>query len=346
VNQKGIKQLNREAVERYRRWLHAQHYADSTETRYCRTALKLCRFIKDRPLRSITSIDIGDFLTRTLPLQWSEGTIAFQLQALRSFFDFLYFGGIVDNVAPRFLRWRSPVRRLPKALSQSRIKRLIAATDNRRDRAVIELLYATGCRVGEVVDIRVEQIDFAKRRLKVIGKRKERIVYFGSLAERAILKYLGQRRTGYLFQDINRQQKGYLSRAQLVWRGYWRDHRNGARYCKYLGSIKTVSYAEARRRLDKHLKGFDLERPKPDRPLTSGTLQRIVQEAGRRANLGRVNAHMLRHSFATHLLDKGADIRTIQILLGHTYLTSTQLYTLVSNASAASTFRRCHPRGA
>jgi site-specific recombinase XerD len=347
VNHNGTRHLNRESVERFRRWLHAQHYATSTENRYYRIALKLCRFLRDRPLRSVTAMDVGDFLTKTLPIQWSEGTIAFQLQALRSFFDFLYFGGVVDNVAPRFLRWRVPVRRLPKALSQSRIKRLIAGADNCRDRAVIEFLYATGCRSGEIPDIRVEQIDFAKRRLKVIGKRKERIVYFGHFAERAILKYLGERRAGYLFQDITPQQKGYISSSQLVWRGYWRDYRNGGvRCCKYLGSTKTVSRAQARRRFDNYLKRFDLERPTPDHPLTRGTLQRIVQEAGRRANLGRVNPHMLRHSFATHMLDGGADIRTIQILLGHTYLTSTQLYTLVSNTSAATSFRRCHPRGA
>lgn len=292
-------------------------------------------------------MDVGDFITKTLPPQWSEGTIAFQLQALRSFFDFLYFGGLVDSVAPRFLRWRSPVRTLPKTLSESRIKKLIAATENPRDRAVIEFLYATGCRAGEVPGVRVEQIDFKQRCLKVIGKRKERIVYFGSIAAQAILRYLGERRTGYLFQDINPPQHGYICKSQGGWRGYWRDYRSGGVIrCKYLGSLKTVSHAQARRKFDEYLKGFDLARPKPDRPLTRGTLGVIVQEAGRLANLGRVTPHMLRHSFATHMLDGGADIRTIQILLGHSHLTSTQIYTCVSNTSAASTFRRYHPRGA
>ncbi|MGB6811442.1 MAG: tyrosine-type recombinase/integrase [Candidatus Sulfotelmatobacter sp.] len=86
-------------------------------------------------------------------------------------------------------------------------------------------------------------------------------------------------------------------------------------------------------------------RHKPDRPLTRSTLGHIVREIGRRAGLGVVSPHMLRHSFATHLLERGADIRAIQELLGHSYLTSTQVYTRISNNSVSATFRRFHPRG-
>jgi site-specific recombinase XerD len=99
-------------------------------------------------------------------------------------------------------------------------------------------------------------------------------------------------------------------------------------------------------KFNKFLKGIDLARPKPDRPLTRSTLGRIVQELGRRAKLGVVNPHMLRHSFATHLLERGADIRAIQELPGHSYLSSTQVYTRISNNAVASAFRKFHPRGA
>jgi len=93
------------------------------------------------------------------------------------------------------------------------------------------------------------------------------------------------------------------------------------------------------------LKQIDLVRIKPDRALTRSTLARIVQEIGRRAGLGMVAPHMLRHSFATHLLERGADIRAIQELLGHSYLSSTQVYTRISNNAVQSTFKRFHPRG-
>jgi integrase/recombinase XerD len=117
---------------------------------------------------------------------------------------------------------------------------------------------------------------------------------------------------------------------------------------KYLGNPARLSYAAARRKFNKYLRDnkIDLEHPKPDRPMTRSTLGRIVQDIGRRADLGVVNPHMLRHSFATHMLERGADIRAIQELLGHAYLTSTQVYTRVSNNAVAATFRRCHPRGA
>jgi site-specific recombinase XerD len=85
-------------------------------------------------------------------------------------------------------------------------------------------------------------------------------------------------------------------------------------------------------------------RHKPDRPMTRSNLGRIVQEAGRCAKLGMVNPHMLRHSFATHMLERGADIRAIQELLGHSYLSSTQVYTRVTNNAVASAFRKFHPR--
>jgi site-specific recombinase XerD len=153
-----------------------------------------------------------------------------------------------------------------------------------------------------------------------------------------------------LFQDIIPQQNGYITYYKKAWIGNWRDHRpekgNGSKHSKWLGHPSKVSYASAQRKFNKLLKGIDLVRPKPDRPLTRSTLGRIVQELGRRARLGMVNPHMLRHSFATHLLERGADIRAIQELLGHSYLTSTQVYTRISNNAIASVFRKFHPRGA
>jgi integrase/recombinase XerD len=342
------KNLNREFAFRFRRWLIVQHYALSTQESYCRIVLRLCRYLGNKVMRDVTPMVIGDFLAATLPPKWSDDHVSHQLGALRCFFDFLYLGGIVDKVAPRFLRARSHVRKLPKTLRPAQIRKLIAATDNTRDRALIEVFYATGCRVGEVTRIRVETIDFRRRCFPVAAKRKERIVYFGPAAARAIRKYLGSRRTGYLFQDIIPQQNGYLTHTRFAWVGVWRDFRDekdyGKKHTKYFGSLESVSRANAIRRFRRFVKDVDLARPNPDRPLTRSSLGRIVQEAGRRAKLGMVNPHMLRHSFATHMLERGADIRAIQELLGHSYLSSTQIYTRVSNKVVASAFRKFHPR--
>jgi integrase/recombinase XerD len=249
MTDRTAKDINREFAGRFRLWLNAQHYAASTQNSYCRAVLRLCHHIGNRALRGVTPMDIVDFLTKTLPPQWSDDHVTHQLGALRCFFDFLYLGGIVDSVAPRFLRARARVRKLPKMLTQAQVKRLIATTDNARDRALIEVFYSTGCRVGEVTAIRVEHIDFRKRCFRVAGKRKERVVYFGSATAKAIHTYLGPRKSGYLFQDIIPQQNGYITYYKKAWIGNWRDHRlnvgQGSKHTKWLGHPSKISYASA-----------------------------------------------------------------------------------------------------
>ncbi len=342
--------LNREFAFRFRRWLIVQHYSLSTLESYHRVVSALCKYIGNKSVRDVSPMDVGDFIAANLPPKWSDDNVAHHLGALRCFFDFLYLGGVVDRVAPRFLKARKRARQLPKVLTQAQVKKLIATADNARDRALAEVFYGTGCRVGEVSRIRVESIDFRRRCFQVRAKRKDRTVYFGPSAAKAIREYLGTRRVGYLIQDIIPQQKGYVTHSTVAWVGVWRDFFDarvyGQRHCKYLGSPATTSRATAIRKFRRFLKTVNLTRPKPDRPMTRSSIARIIQELGRRAKIGHINPHMLRHSFATHMLERGADICAIQELLGHSYLSSTQVYTRISNNAVASTFRRCHPRGA
>jgi len=342
------KAINLEAVRRFGKWLHAQHYASSTQTAYCRIAEKLCLHIGNIPLRQVTPMLIGDFLTNTLPSKWADSRILDQLAALRSFFDFLYFGGMVDSVAPRFLRARPREKRLPRTLTQAQAKKLLRTADNPRDKALVELLYATGCRTGEIAMLRVENIDFKRRTFRVRSKRKERVAYFGQQAAKAVRWYIGNRRSGYLFQDIVPQQRGNITHNADVWMGSWRDFSDkktyGKRISKYLGP-RRLPIAKVKAKFKKILKGVDLTRPKHDRALNTCTIGRIVQEIGRRGKLGNVTPKMLRHSFATHLLERGADIMAIQKLMGHSYLSSTEVYTHISNAQVAADYRTFHPRG-
>jgi len=348
---KSHKTLNLEMADRFRRWLVAQKYSPSTEERYCRIARKLCHHIGRKALSSVTPMDIGDFLTRTLPSRWADSYISDHLGPLRSFFDFLYLGGVVDSVAPRFLRARARSKPLPRALTEAQVKKLIRAASHPRDRALIELLYATGCRIGEARVLRVEDIDFKGRRFRVRGKRRERVVYFGSHAAQSLHRYLRARRTGYLFQDKIEPQKGYITYYKRAWIGNWKDYRTGKKggekHSKWLGSPSVVSRSEARKRFRAFLREnkIDLVRYKPDRPLNRSALSFVIREIGRKAGVGKISPHTLRHSFATHLLERGADIRAIQELLGHAYLTSTQIYTRISNNAVRSTFHQFHPRG-
>ena len=350
-SRKSKKNLNLEMVERFRRWLVAQKYSTSTQQRYCRIARKLCHHIGRKALSTLTPMDIGDFLTNTLPDRWGDGYIAEQLGALRSFFDFLYLGGVVDSVAPRFLKARARSKPLPRALTEVQVKKLLRAASHPRDRALIEMLYATGCRIGEIRLARVEDIDFQGRRFRVRGKRKERVVYFGPQAAKSLRTYLKGRKTGFLLQDKIEPQKGYVTHNGTTWLGLWKDYRTGKKggqkHSKQLGDRLLVPYDAARKRFRAFLRDqkVDLFRYRPDRPLNRSALSFAIREIGRKAGIGKVSPHTLRHSFATHLLERGADIRAIQELLGHAYLTSTQIYTRISNNAVRSTFHQFHPRG-
>ena len=205
---KSHKTLNLEMAERFRRWLVAQKYSTSTQERYCRIARKLCHHIGRKALSSVTPMDIGDFLTHTLPDRWADSYISDHLGPLRSFFDFLYLGGVVDSVAPRFLKARARTKPLPRALTEAQVKKLIHAALHPRDRALIELLYATGCRIGELRLARVEDIDFKGRRFRVRAKRKERVVYFGSHAAKSLRSYLKGRKTWVRVPGQNRATEG------------------------------------------------------------------------------------------------------------------------------------------
>src|SRR5581483_11944701 len=224
---RSFKTLNLKMAERFRAWLGAQKYAPSTQERYHRIACKLCHFIGAEPLASVTPMTIGDFLTQTLPDRWQDSYISDHLGPLRSFFDFLYLGGVVDSVAPRFLKSRARSKPLPRVLTEPQIRKLIRGASHPRDKALIELLYATGCRIGEIRLARIEDIDFRKRRFLVRGKRKERVVYFGERAAKSLRVYLGERRSGYVFQDKIEQQGGYVTRTKTTWLGIWRDYTTG-----------------------------------------------------------------------------------------------------------------------
>src|SRR4051794_1458621 len=138
----SVKTLNLQMASRFRAWLGAQMYSPSTQERYYRIVCKLCQFIGPKAFASVTPMDIGDFLTQTLPDRWQDSYISDHLGPLRSFFDFLYLGGVVDSVAPRFLKARARSKRLPRALTSAQVKKLIRTASHPRDRALIELLYA------------------------------------------------------------------------------------------------------------------------------------------------------------------------------------------------------------
>jgi site-specific recombinase XerD len=338
---------NSELARRYSHWLICQRYSRTTRDAYNRVVGKFCMFWGRRHLAKVTHLDVRAFLIEMSYRDLSTEIVHRHIWALRCFFDFLCLGGVVDEVAPRFIRPR-PVRRpIPRALSERNVKRLIAAAGNPRDRAILELFYATGCRVGELVNIRLEDVDFSKRTIVVNGKGKDRRVFFGLPAKSALAGYLRGRTTGYLFESQYPVQKGCVSWNGTCWAGYWKDYTHGSDQakdtCRALGP-RSMTYSQAWAKFKELVPHPDRGHHRRSHKLTRSGISQIFKTAAFRAGVGRVTSHMLRHSFATHMLDHGADIRHIQELLGHSSLDTTQKYTFVASTSIARVYRESHPR--
>jgi site-specific recombinase XerD len=213
-----------EMVRRFNTWLEHQQYTPPTRKYYCRMAREACVFFAAKPLRSIGPLDIGDFLQHASTSRWTADRFRAYLGALRCFFEFLYLGGVVDSIAPRFVRGPVKTHKLPRVLTQAEVHKLIEAATTARDRAILEFLYGTGCRVGEIPKLKLEDIDFRHRRTRVASKGRERVVYFGKAAATALRFYVGSRTTGPLFLDNIPAQRGLLVRSGRTWQARWREY--------------------------------------------------------------------------------------------------------------------------
>jgi integrase/recombinase XerD len=252
-------------------------------------------------LGSVSPTSISDFVALLKKSGLGEATIARHVVAIRSLFSFLSKDQGMNNVAKEVAPPKIP-KRLPKALSLGDIESMIASNSDDvggvRDRALIEVLYATGARVSEIVQLDLGDISKSENSVvtaKVRGKGgKERLVPLGTYAQKALDQYLVR------------------SRPSLV-----RNHQQNALFLS-------------------EKRGSRLSRQ---------SAWQIVMNAARRAGIQReISPHALRHSFATHLLDGGADIRVVQELLGHSSVTTTQIYTLVTIDKLRESYASAHPR--
>jgi integrase/recombinase XerD len=247
----------------------------------------------------VTAEDIGVFLGWRKRGGVAAATIKLHAVALRIFFRFLVQRRILERDPTEFLGVPKIERYLPETLSAPEIAKLLSAAGGKtplelRDRAMVELLYASGLRVGELCGARLENLDLDKGFIRVIGKgNKQRLVPVGSGARKALARYLA---TG---------------RPELVGK-----KSGGEVFLSVRG-----------------------------RKLTNQRIWQILGDLAKRAGLSKeVHPHMLRHSFATHLLEGGADLRIIQELLGHADISTTQVYTHVDMRGLHKAHRAFHPR--
>jgi site-specific recombinase XerD len=348
---KSFARDNLELAAKFGAWLEAQHYSPHTRRAYATTTGYLCEFICSRSLLELTHFDLREFVTYLYKRGLSPSSLERQSHALRTFFEFLNMGGLVDSNIARLIKARKVNRKLPRVLSVEEVERLIEAAKSPRDRALIELFYSTGCRVAEVARMRFEHVDFESRTIRVLGKgNKERIVLFGGPAKEMVLAYLNGRTEGFVFRDDRPPRSLCVYRAKpnkeietTYWKGLWREGEPLRTRCAWLGKTAEMTRQQALEQLALVATNF-APPSKADKPLGTRHIWRIVKRISLAAGLTGVHPHVLRHSFATHLLNGGADLRCVQELLGHSSISTTQIYTHVSTVNMIDVHKRCHPR--
>lgn len=236
--------------------------------------------------------------------RYAPSTIARKIASLRSFCKFLLREKILDtNPFPKRLRAKR-MRLVPKSLELEEVEKLISAPDVKRptgirDRAILEVLYASGIRVSECAGLKISDVDFGTATIRVKGKGgKVRTSFLGDFAIEWLKRYLDEVRPKY--ENVLARKKRKALQAFL-----------------FLGR-----------------KG----------PLTRVQIYRIIRQSALKAGLrSKVSPHVLRHSFATHMLENGADIRLVQELLGHKSISTVEVYTKVTMRHLRRVYERAHP---
>lgn len=275
----------------------------NTVTNYLRDVRRLAGYAASKGARGpddVTSAQLREFVYMLKDLGLTPATVRRQISALRTYYRFLVGEGQATRDPTERLDRPSQWRRLPTVLSVAEAERLLAAPNTDaplaiRDRAVLELAYATGARVSELVNLKLHDVLYEDGVARIFGKgSKQRLVPVGRRALGAVALYV-------------REIRPRMDRGQ-------------GRGVVFLNARGT--------------------------PLSRVGAWSIIKRAARQAGLSkRVTPHTLRHSFATHLLEGGADLRAVQEMLGHADLATTQLYTHVDRDYLRTVHRTYHPRG-
>lgn len=343
-------EYNLELLRRFDLWLSAMKYDPNTHGMYWHTAKEFSIFLGNKLLTEASYVDVLEYLGAIGEMgSRSRRTVRGYLHGLRIFYDFLDFRGLIREHAPRMIHMKAIPRKIPVVLSEKQVLSLIKAARNSRDRVIAELLYATGCRSCELTKIKVQDIDFDENKIRVLGKFRPRIVLFSPSAKRALRAHLRGRKHGYLIDDgIPEQAGGVATSAGKGWLLTWRTYSGPHEYKKhrhYIPVGRNLSRQEARAELRKITKNINLSRPLTNSPKSTDCIRTAIKAMAAIAGIPWANPSMIRHTFATHMLDHDANLRAIQELMGHVSIRSTEIYTHVSVRHLRKAYERCHPRG-
>jgi len=277
------------------------HLADNTIAAYGRDLERFVQWVGKKRFSNLTVEDLSNFVGTLHEQGLAPASVARNVVAIRTFFKFLQLEGLVSGNPAELIATQKMWQRVPGVLSPREVDAFLSApkkTDTYyvRDVAILEVLYATGCRASEVCGLRMQDLSLAQRQLKCEGKGgKQRLVPIGTQAIEAIKRYVDQLRGELVEKNPHPPAELFLSRS--------------------------------------------------GRPLDRIQLWRMVKHYALRAGISEeISPHSLRHSFATHLLAGGADLRLVQEMLGHASIQTTQIYTHVEHSRLKKVHQQFHPR--
>ncbi|QDS95518.1 Tyrosine recombinase XerD [Roseimaritima multifibrata] len=277
------------------------HLANNTIIAYRRDLDRFSEWAGTRRMKNLTIRELSNYVSRLHDSGLAPASISRNVVAVRMFFKYLQLEGIVVDNPVELLATQKAWQRMPKVLTHRQVEAFLEAprkSDSfwQRDRAMLEVLYASGCRASETCSLRLHDLSLEERYLQCEGKGgKQRMVPIGTRAIAAIHQYLEELRPMLADRGPERSNVLFLSRT--------------------------------------------------GRPLERIQLWRLVKQYAKRANIqSGISPHSLRHSFATHLLAGGADLRQVQEMLGHASIQTTQIYTHVDHSRLKKVHQQYHPR--
>lgn len=275
--------------------------SSNTVASYLRDVRQFADWLEDSEGKTVvdaTQLNISDFLSHLEQMGRSGSTLSRTLASLKNFYVYLVSNGFVERTPVLDIHVDRGEKKLPEILTGREIELLLAqpvCVDAKgfRDKAMLEVMYATGIRVSELIELDIDDVNLDLGIIKCAGTKKTRAIPLYPGALRALTIYLRDIRGGLVFSDDERALFVNITGARMSRQGFW----------KILKQYQTSAHIEK-----------------------------------------DITPHTLRHSFAVHLLENGADLGSLQELLGHSDISSTQVYTQMINQKLKSVYEKCHPK--
>lgn len=293
----------RNETEAFITYLHnVKKMSTNTELSYRRDLLKAVNYFEDQGINDfskVTATNLNSYVLYLEKNKFSAATISRNIACLKTFYHYLYKEGKVKEDVSDVLRAPKVEKKIPEIMTTAEVVRLLEQPKGNspkevRDKAMLELLYATGIRVSELISLKVSDVNMQMGYIICHDTSKERIIPFGREARVALTKYLGESRESMLEDKSSEILFANCSGLPMSRQGFW----------------KLIKY--------------------------------YAKKAGIEAD---ITPHTLRHSFAAHLVENGADLRSVQEMLGHSDISTTQVYANMSHSRIRDVYSKAHPRG-